>query len=117
MLFRSEPGTLQEKIFTGLSQLEQIRRTRKVFDSSADVYTYDVKDEAVLGILRENEEERFLGLFNFSDEDRTAWLTEEGEFTDLITGACGTLENPVVKGHGFLWLSREISNNCLFSCG
>lgn len=112
-----EPGTLQEQIFTGLSQLEQIRRTRKVFDSSADVYTYDVKDEAVLGILRENEEERFLGLFNFSDEDRTAWLTEEGEFTDLITGACGTLENPVVKGHGFLWLSRQISKNCLKTCG
>ena len=102
-----EKGTLQEQIFTGLAKLEEIRRTRKVFESSADTYTYDVKDDAVLGILRENEEERFLALFNFADEERTAWLQEEGEFTNLLTGETMTLSDPVIDGHDFLWLSRK----------
>ena len=102
-----EKGTLQERMFSGLRQLEEIRRSRKVFDSSTATYTYDVKDPAVLGILRENEEERFIGLFNFADEERTAWMEEEGVFTNLITGEKGALCNVTVPGHDFLWLSRK----------
>ena len=64
---KAENGTVQEQIFSGLSRLEQIRRSRSVFRSDASVYTYDVKDDAILCILRENEEERFIGIFNFSD--------------------------------------------------
>lgn len=100
-------GTLQERMFSGLEKLEEIRKSRKVFDSSTATYTYDVKDSAILGILRENEEERFIGLFNFADEERTAWMKEEGVFTNLITGEKGELCDVAIGGHDFLWLSRK----------
>ena len=104
-----EPGSLQEQIFCGLQKLEEIRRSRDVFDSSTPVYTYDVKDDAILGILRENEKERFIALFNFSDYERTAWMEEEGEFTDLMTGKKVELCNLTIPGHGFLWASKARS--------
>ena len=81
----NEKGTLQERIFHGLSKLEQIRRKRNVFRSDAAVYTYDVKDDSILCILRENEEERFIGIFNFSDETPTAWMREKGKLLKIMT--------------------------------
>lgn len=104
---KAEKGTLQERMFGGLSRLEKIRRERNVFRSDAAVYTYDVKDDSILCILRENEEERFIGIFNFSDEARTAWMEEEGMFQNLWTGEEMKLVNVVVPGHDFVWCSRE----------
>ncbi|MCI9006942.1 MAG: amylosucrase [Lachnospiraceae bacterium] len=103
----NEKGTLQERIFHGLSKLEQIRRKRNVFRSDAAVYTYDVKDDSILCILRENEEERFIGIFNFSDEARTAWMREEGTFLNLWTGEEMELVDVVVPGHDFVWSSQK----------
>ncbi len=100
---KAENGTVQEQIFSGLSRLEQIRRSRSVFRSDASVYTYDVKDDAILCILRENEEERFIGIFNFSDEPRTAWMAEEGSYMDLMTGKERELVDVTVPGHDFVW--------------
>jgi amylosucrase len=102
-----EKGTAQQQIFDGLSKLETIRRSHKVFDSTTPTYTYDVKDDAILGMLRENDEERFIALFNFADQDRTAWILEDGTFTDLFTGEEVILENVIVRAHDFLWLSRS----------
>ncbi len=103
---RTEKGTSQEQIFSGLSRLEEIRRSRNVFRSDAAVYTYDVKDDSILCILRENEEERFIGIFNFSDGERTAWMEEPGVFQDLMTGEERKLVNVTVPAHGFIWASK-----------
>ena len=99
---RTEKGTSQEQIFSGLSRLEEIRRSRNVFRSDAAVYTYD----SILCILRENEEERFIGIFNFSDGERTAWMEEPGVFQDLMTGEERKLVNVTVPAHGFIWASK-----------
>lgn len=104
---KQEKGTIQERIFKGLEKLEKIRRKRKVFDSSTPTYTYDVKDPAILGILRENEEERFIALFNFDDNERTAWIEEPGKYKNLVTGEKLELCNVVIPGHDFLWVSRS----------
>lgn len=101
-------GTVQEQIFHGLEELEKIRRMRHVFDSDVAVYTYDVKDNAILGILRQNEEERFIGLFNFHDEPRTAWMEEPGEYTNLLTNEQVTVRDLLIPGHDFLWLSKKL---------
>ena len=102
-----EKGTLQERVFSGLARLEQIRKSREVFQSDAAVYTYDVKDDAVLCILRENDKERFIGIFNFSDEAKTAWMEEPGTYENLITGDQVELKNPVIQGHDFVWVSKK----------
>ncbi|MCI8585468.1 MAG: amylosucrase [Lachnospiraceae bacterium] len=104
---KKEKGTLQQQIFEGLSKLEKIRRERAVFRSDAAVYTYDVKDDSVLCILRENEEERFIGMFNFSDEPRTAWMDEPGTFENLWNGEALDLVNVALPAHDFLWASRK----------
>jgi len=101
----TEKGTLQERIFSGISKLERIRKERAVFRSDAAVYTYDVKDDSILCILRENEEERFLGIFNFSDHTRTAWMEEAGIWTDLWTGEKREMVNVTVPGRDFVWAS------------
>ena len=99
--------TLQERVFSGLARLEQIRKSREVFQSDAAVYTYDVKDNAILCILRENDKERFIGIFNFSDEAKTAWMEEPGTYENLITGDQVELKNPVIQGHDFVWVSKK----------
>lgn len=102
-----EAGTLEEQIFSGLGKLEKIRRKRSVFESNADVYTYDVKDQALLAILRENEKERFIGIFNFDETDRTAWIDEPGEYVNLLTGKKTELHNVVIPAHDFLWACKK----------
>lgn len=100
-------GTPEQQIFEGLARLEEIRKERAVFRSNAAVYTYDVKDDSILCILREDEEERFLGLFNFSDDARTAWMQEEGAFVNLWTGEELQMVDVELPGHDFLWVSRK----------
>ncbi len=103
---KDKKGTLEERIFSGLAKLEQIRSSRDVFKSDAAVYTYDVKDDSILCILRENEKERFIAIFNFSDEAKTAWMEESGTYENLMTGEKLELVNLTVQGHDFVWASK-----------
>ncbi len=104
---REDKESMQGKIFQGLKQLEEIRKTEDVFDSSAEVYTYDVHNASVLCIMRRTESDRFFGIFNFSDRDETAWMKEDGKFINLLTGEKTTAENILVPGHGFCWIKSE----------
>ena len=42
-----------------------------IFDKDCDVYTYDVHDDSILCILRQKGNERFIGIFNFSDSEKS----------------------------------------------
>lgn len=103
---RKDKNSVQGSLFSGLQKLEKIRAKENVFSSGANVYTYDVHNDAILGILREKDGDWFLGLFNFSGMGQTAWMQEEGSFTELFTGKTMKLENPYVAPHGFYWLKR-----------
>ena len=89
--------------------MEEIRKSEKVFDSTAEIYTYDVHNDSVLCIMRRTERETFFGIFNFSGQDETAWMKEEGEFTDLLTGAKITLDNLRIPGQSFYWIKGRRS--------
>lgn len=102
-----DKSTVEGRIFTALDKLEKIRREEKVFDSSANVYTYDVHDDSILCIVRERGEEVFFGIYNFSDWERIAWMQEDGEYVDLMTGEEIVLKDIEVPGHGFYWLKRK----------
>ena len=49
---RKDLSTVQGKLFQMLNRLEQIRRQENVFSQEAEVYTYDVHNDSILGILR-----------------------------------------------------------------
>ena len=105
---RKDLSTVQGKLFQMLNRLEQIRRQENVFSQEAEVYTYDVHNDSILGILREYKGERFIALFNFSESEQTAWMQEEGIFRDLINGEITEMKDPVLKGYGFVWVQQLI---------
>ena len=97
---------VQGQLFQALQKLEKIRREEPVFEADANVYTYDVHNDSILCILREKGGELFFGMFNFSGDAQTAWMQEEGSFTDLFTGKGVDLHDLVLPPHGFYWVKR-----------
>lgn len=105
---RKDLSTVQGKLFQMLNRLEQIRRQENVFSQEAEVYTYNVHNDSILGILREYKGERFIALFNFSEREQTAWMQEEGIFRDLINGEITEMKDPVLKGYDFVWVKYKV---------
>lgn len=104
---REDETSVQGRIFWGLSRLEHIRKKEEVFGAAAAVYTYDVKDDSIFAVLRETKEQRFIGIYNFSDQPKKAWIEEQGEFMDLFTGENLRLKDVTMPGHGFLWARKD----------
>ena len=105
---RKDLSTVQGQLFQMLNRLEQIRRQENVFSQEAEVYTYDVHNDSILGILREYKGERFIALFNFSESEQTAWMQEEGSFRNLVNGEIVDVKDPVLKGYEFVWMKYKV---------
>ena len=84
---RNTPGTVQERLWDGLRQLETIRAEEPSFGAGAYVTTWDSHNNHVLALMRVTSDEKLVGLFNFSGSGQDVRLDQmEGKFTDLITG-------------------------------
>ena len=84
---RNTPGTVQERLWDGLKQLETIRAEEPSFGAGAYVTTWDSHNNHVLALMRVTSDEKLVGLFNFSGSGQDVRLDQmEGKFTDLITG-------------------------------
>lgn len=100
--------SVQNKIFYGLKKLENIRRNEKAFMTSAEFGTLETNDNSVLGIIREYEEEKVVGLFNFSGEDKVISLNElDGTYADLLTKQEMNTREILVLGSGFIWMKKQ----------
>ena len=105
---RKDPSTLQGRLFEGLDRLEKIRRSEKAFVSYADTWTVDTWQKEVLGIGRWYDGDKLIGLFNFSEHDRTAWINEtDGDYVDLITGDVMQAKAVDIPAYGFFWLKKK----------
>ena len=100
---KEDVTTVQGKIFQTLDRLEKIRRQEITFDKDADVYTYDVHDDSILCVLREYKGRRFFGIFNFSNQEKTAWMQEKGMYRNLLTGEKAELKDISLSGYEFHW--------------
>lgn len=99
--------TVEGRVFQALDKLETIRKTEKVFVSNADTWTIETYEKELLCIGRYFEGDKLIGIFNFSEHDKTAWIHEDdGEYEDLLTGrkmkACGV----DVPAYGFYYLKK-----------
>lgn len=103
---KNNPTTVQGSIFQTLDRLEKIRGQEITFDKDADVYTYDVHDDSVLCILREYKGRRFFGIFNFGDQEKTAWMQEDGVYRNLLTSEKMELKDIRLRGYDFLWCEK-----------
>lgn len=104
----SDPDTVEGKLFGQLGQLEQIRKTEKAFVTNADMWTIDTGDTAVLCIGRCFEGDKVVGLFNFSEYDKTVRIQEnDGDYVDLISGEGRTISEIDIPAYGFYYLKKK----------
>lgn len=102
-----EFGTVQERLFVGLSQLENIRAREAAFCANANCYTLETYDQALLGIVREYNNEKIIGIFNFSADEKIAWIEErDGMYTNLLSGEEFEAVNVKIPGNSFVWMKR-----------
>lgn len=100
-------ATVEGRIFSALDKLETIRKTEKAFVSNADTWTIETYEKELLCIGRYYEGDKIIGIFNFSEHDKTAWINEDdGEYEELLTGrkmkACGV----DIPAYGFYYLKK-----------
>ena len=103
---RGQEGTVENRIFTALRRLEEIRSSRAVFDADADCQITETENVHVLGIRRTKDQDVMLAFYNFSDEDETIFCREDGRYANLITGEMTDGGAMRLPGASFLWLLR-----------
>lgn len=104
----SDPDTVEGKIFHGLDQLEKIRKREKAFVSNADTWTIETWEPSVLCIGRYYDGEKIIGLFNFSEFDKTAWINEtDGDYVELISGDEMKPIGVNIPAYGFYYLKKK----------
>jgi amylosucrase len=104
---REEAGTVENRIFFGLHQLEQLRKSHKAFETAADTWTIETWTKSVLCVGRYYEGEKILGLFNFSEQDQTAWINEtDGDYMDMISGQRMRAAGVNIPAYGFYYLEK-----------
>ena len=62
---------------------------------------------SILGFVRKLGQEKLIALFNFSDCDKTAWIQEDGSYTDVMSGETMRAEHVKISGGGFRWLYKQ----------
>ena len=102
---RKKKGTRQEKIFSGLKQLEYVRMKNDVFLNDADTWIVECYNDHVLGIGRYYNKQKMIALFNFNDNFETAWIDEPEDYEDMLTGEKGIKARGFgLPAYGFRWL-------------
>ncbi len=105
---RKKKGTREQKIFKGIRRLTELRAKHRVFENAADTWIIETWNDHVLGIGRYYRGEKMIALFNFSDQDETAWVNEDGEYKDMITGQRRPARAVDIPAHDFVWLLTKL---------
>ena len=103
---RENSASCQGRLFAALRKLETIRASERVFRADAKISTFDTDSDNVLGIRREWNGERFLGLFNFR-EAATLVVLEDAVMTDLVHKKKVATKEILLAPYGFIWLKEE----------
>ena len=108
---RHAEGTVAESVFSGLSDLINIRKENEVFRSDADMYAVNVNDDRILGIGRAYGGMTLLGIFNFTPEYCMAQIDNAGwkDLTDpsrIVEQGEGSRMEYWLEPYGFRWLIR-----------
>ena len=88
--------------------MTKLRAKHRVFENAADTWILETWNDHILGIGRYYRGEKLLALFNFSDQDETAWINEEGDYRDLMTGESREAKAVGVPAQDFVWLLTKL---------
>jgi len=101
--------TPEGQVFCGLNSLGALRKTNPAFGTKADVWTLDTRDNGLLAIGRYFENQKVIGVFNFTPWDKTVTFPHDsGVFTDMFTGESHTLQDLAVPAYGFYYLEQTL---------
>lgn len=107
----SDETSTEGRMHRGLLTLEQARRGNDIFAGDASVYTIETHNESVLGMIRIKGNKRMVGLFNFSEQAKDAWIVEFADgYRDYLSE--DTREKPValtLKPYEYVWAIHEDS--------
>ena len=104
---RADAETIQGRIFNSLEQLEAIRNSHSAFAPEIPAHTLETWDKALLALVKETEQEKLICLYNFSDQDKVAWINEQdGTYENLLTGVQQDAQAVELKAFSFTWLLR-----------
>lgn len=104
---KDKTGT-EGEIYSGIRQMIRLRNGCKAFESRADVWTMNTYDDHVLAIGRYYQGEKLIAVFNFSDEPKTAWISEDdGMYEELFTGEKLKAVHVKLPAYGYRWLYKR----------
>ncbi len=101
---RNDPTTRQGRIFQTLKKMEELRKEHPVFDGNADTWLMEPYNDHVLAIGRYYEGEKLIALFNFNDQDETAWINEPEDYVNLMNGEHWAARAIGIPAGDFVWL-------------
>lgn len=105
---RKESGSVCEILFKRLKSLEEWRGMYEVFDYDAKISLMETGEQSILGIMREKNGQKLIALFNFSEEERTAWIDGGlAPYMDLELQVRIVPRGIKLKGYSFQWLFSE----------
>lgn len=105
----TQQDTVQGKVHSGLNLLEKGRLSDRIFSSDADVYTIETHNQSVLGMIRMQDKEKVIGLFNFSNIEQNVWIVEfEDGYQDFFQKRKGKKQSVLtLKPYEYLWAIRK----------
>lgn len=104
---RAVPGTVQQEIWDGLKQMEELRRNEPCFGPDARVTTWDTLTPKVFAIRRTWEERELVCLANFSAECQQAHLPSlSGTYQDLFTGEDIAPQAVPLAPYQYRWMAK-----------
>ncbi len=99
--------TPEGMVFCGLNALSALRTANPAFTTKADVWTLDTGDDGVLTIGRYASGQKIIGIFNFTEWEKTITLPyDRGEFMDMMTGEKYTLQDLHLPAYGFYYMGQ-----------
>lgn len=106
---RNDTSTRQGILFQAIRRLAMLRQRYEVFETEADAWIVETWNDHVLGIGRYYKGEKLIALFNFSEFNQTAWIDEQEDYYDMLTGQRRPARAVGVPGYGFAWLLTDFT--------
>jgi amylosucrase len=111
---RRSPGTVEQRIFTGLRHLSRVRARLAAMHAAVSSDHLEPADPGVLMVARRHPGEPLLGLYNMTEDARPVparvvrdVLATEGPAREHLTGAVLSLgEDLTIPAYGAWWLTE-----------
>lgn len=105
---RKNMESLESKLFLGIKKLGDIRKEHSVFGTEANVYTLDIYDNAILGVVRNNQQEELIAIFNFSEFEKELEVHElQGVYKELLSEQMIESKKVCLKAFETMWFLKN----------